>query len=123
MINKTITLITKAMKPTLLITSFVLALLLSSCNNNTNDSFPNIVFIFIDDMGYGDIGPFGSVTNKTPNLDRMAAAACMFTQFYVTWATSRNLCHWPRDLMNISESLTPTTCGTIIPGMIFRPYR
>ncbi len=33
---------------------------------------PNIVLIFIDDMGYGDIGPFGSTANKTPNLDRMA---------------------------------------------------
>lgn len=33
---------------------------------------PNIVFIFIDDMGYGDIGPFGNTVNQTPNLDRMA---------------------------------------------------
>ena len=33
---------------------------------------PNVVLIFIDDMGYGDIGPFGSKVNHTPNLDRMA---------------------------------------------------
>ena len=31
---------------------------------------PNFVVIFIDDMGYGDIGPFGSKINKTPHLDR-----------------------------------------------------
>src|SRR5210317_920923 len=31
---------------------------------------PNFVFIFIDDMGYGDIGPFGSTKNNTPSLDR-----------------------------------------------------
>ncbi len=45
---------------------------------------PNIVFIFIDDMGYGDIGPFGSTQNKTPNLDRMAAQGNKLTQFYVS---------------------------------------
>lgn len=44
---------------------------------------PNIVFIFIDDMGYGDIGPFGS-KNKTPQLDRMAAEGIKFTDFYVS---------------------------------------
>ena len=43
---------------------------------------PNIVFIFIDDMGYGDIGPFGSVKNRTPNLDRMAREGMRLTSFY-----------------------------------------
>ena len=33
---------------------------------------PNFIVIFIDDMGYGDIGPFGSKKNETPHLDRMA---------------------------------------------------
>lgn len=50
----------------------------------TGDRPPNIVFIFIDDMGYGDIGPFGSTRNKTPNLDRMAAEGVKLTQFYVS---------------------------------------
>ena len=31
---------------------------------------PNIVIMFIDDMVYGDIGPFGNKVNQTPNLDR-----------------------------------------------------
>ena len=44
---------------------------------------PNFVVIFIDDMGYGDIGPFGSTINKTPNLDRMADEGMRFTSFYV----------------------------------------
>ena len=43
---------------------------------------PNIVLIFIDDMGYGDIGPFGSTKNRTPNLDRMAKEGMKLTSFY-----------------------------------------
>ncbi len=43
---------------------------------------PNFVIIFIDDMGYGDIEPFGSTINKTPNLNRMAAEGMKLTSFY-----------------------------------------
>lgn len=43
---------------------------------------PNIVVIYIDDMGYGDIGPFGSKINKTPHLDRMAEEGMKLTSFY-----------------------------------------
>ena len=43
---------------------------------------PNIVIIFIDDMGYGDIGPFGATKQKTPELDRMAKEGMRFTDFY-----------------------------------------
>ena len=32
---------------------------------------PNIVLMFIDDMGYGDIGPFGNKINQRPHLDRI----------------------------------------------------
>lgn len=42
---------------------------------------PNIVVIFMDDMGYADIGPFGSSV-PTPNLDRMAKEGTKFTHFY-----------------------------------------
>lgn len=45
---------------------------------------PNIILIFIDDLGYGDIGPFGSTKNRTPNLDRMASEGRKFTSFYAT---------------------------------------
>ena len=43
---------------------------------------PNVVLILIDDMGYGDIGPFGSTKNRTPRLDRMAQEGMKFTSFY-----------------------------------------
>jgi arylsulfatase A-like enzyme len=45
-------------------------------------SKPNIVVILIDDMGYGDIGCFGSKLNRTPNLDRMASEGMKMTSFY-----------------------------------------
>ena len=44
---------------------------------------PNIVIIFADDLGYGDLGVYGHPTIRTPNLDRMAAEGMRFTDFYV----------------------------------------
>jgi arylsulfatase A len=43
---------------------------------------PNIILINIDDLGYADIGPFGSTKNRTPNLDRMAREGRKLTSFY-----------------------------------------
>ena len=45
---------------------------------------PNVVVIFADDLGYGDLGCYGSKTIATPRLDRMAAEGVRFTDFYVT---------------------------------------
>jgi arylsulfatase A len=47
---------------------------------------PNIVILFIDDMGYADIGPFGAKGYQTPQLDRMAQEGRRFTDFYVSQA-------------------------------------
>ncbi|MHB1036108.1 MAG: arylsulfatase [Pirellulales bacterium] len=46
-------------------------------------SRPNIVLIMADDMGYSDLGCYGSEI-RTPNLDRLAAGGLRFTQFYNT---------------------------------------
>ena len=43
---------------------------------------PNLVIINIDDLGYADIGPFGSEKNRTPHLDRMAKEGRKLTSFY-----------------------------------------
>ncbi len=43
---------------------------------------PNFVVVFIDDMGYGDIEPYGSKVNRTPNLTRMASEGMKLTSFY-----------------------------------------
>jgi len=44
---------------------------------------PNIILINCDDLGYGDLGCYGSQCNRTPHLDRMAAEGLRFTDFYM----------------------------------------
>lgn len=44
---------------------------------------PNILFIFADDLGWGDLGCYGHPRLQTPNLDKLAAQGTRFTQFYV----------------------------------------
>jgi arylsulfatase A-like enzyme len=46
------------------------------------DSKTNVVIIFVDDLGYGDIGPYGATKQKTPHLDRMAREGMKLTSFY-----------------------------------------
>ncbi|QDS90797.1 Arylsulfatase [Rosistilla ulvae] len=50
------------------------------------ERLPNVVVIFIDDMGYEDIGPFGADGIETPNLDAMAQQGRRFTDFVVSSA-------------------------------------
>ena len=45
---------------------------------------PNIIIIFADDLGYGDLGCYGSKINETPTLDRMADEGKKFSNFYVS---------------------------------------
>ena len=45
---------------------------------------PNLIVIFCDNLGYGDIEPFGSISHQTPNLNRMAKQGRKFTHFCVT---------------------------------------
>src|SRR3954463_3031413 len=47
---------------------------------------PNIVIILADDLGYGDLGCYGSPSIRTPHLDDMAREGLRFTDFYVAGA-------------------------------------
>ena len=47
-----------------------------------NNNSPNYIVIFVDDMGYGDLGVYGNPTISTPNLDKMAYEGQKWTQFY-----------------------------------------
>ena len=55
----------------------------SSSSSSSSSSPPNIVLIVADDLGYGDLGCYGSPTIRTPQLDRMAHEGLKLTQFYV----------------------------------------
>lgn len=71
---------------TIALLSFVLCVLLTSAPQAVaaTDTPPNLIVIFCDNLGYGDIEPFGSTVNRTPHLNRMAAEGCKFTHFYVS---------------------------------------
>jgi len=47
-------------------------------------SKPNVIIIFADDLGYGDLGCYGSKINETPTLDKMADEGKKFSNFYVS---------------------------------------
>lgn len=50
---------------------------------DTKTAKPNIIFIFIDDMGYADVSCFGNPHVKTPNIDQLATDGIKLTNFYV----------------------------------------
>ena len=48
----------------------------------TNSAKPNILFILVDDLGWADVGCFGSTFHETPNIDRLASEGMRFTDAY-----------------------------------------
>lgn len=53
---------------------------------NTEAKPPNIVLIYADDLGYGDLGSYGALQYQTPNLDKLASEGMRFTNFEVSQA-------------------------------------
>lgn len=90
-------------------------LLLIFCNPllvdaETAAAQPNVIIIFADDLGYGDIGPFGNTEFKTPHLDRMAREGRKFTSFYAT------------PVCSMSRACLLTGCYNVrvsVPGVLF----
>ena len=68
--------------PALLSCLWLLALHQTAGAVRAADDRPNVVIVFTDDQGYGDVGVFGAKGFQTPNLDRMAAEGMKFTSFY-----------------------------------------
>ena len=62
----------------------ILATLLLASQAMAAPARPNVILLFIDDLGYGDTGPFGCKDIPTPNIDRLAREGTTFTQLYVT---------------------------------------
>ena len=66
----------------LVIVTILLTFSLSGAPMSKRGKRPNIIFIMVDDMGYHDLGCYGSKTIHTPNIDRMAAEGLRFTDCY-----------------------------------------
>jgi arylsulfatase A-like enzyme len=74
---------------------YSLILILSSCKDKTKETTqvvqenrpPNIIFIYADDLGYGDLSAYGATEIATPNFDNLATNGIKFTNGYATSAT------------------------------------
>lgn len=64
--------------------SIATLLMLTGMMVSAQNQQPNIVFVFVDDMGFGDPGCYGNNIIKTPNLDKMASEGTLFTNFTVS---------------------------------------
>lgn len=72
----------------------LISIFLGGCNpNNTEETdspvhdFPNIVIIYLDDLGYGDVSAYGATEINTPHMDRLAQEGLRFTRAYASSAT------------------------------------
>jgi arylsulfatase len=63
-----------------------LSLFLNASVQGEDSRLPNVVIVFTDDQGYGDVGVFGAEGYETPHLDKMAAEGRIFTRWYAAQA-------------------------------------
>ena len=105
--------------------------LLTGCNqkvqkdNGQNSQKPNIIYIFADDLGIGDLSCYGATKVSTPHIDRLAGQGVQFTNAYATSATSTSsrfglltgMYPWRQENTGIapgnSELIIDTTCVTM----------
>lgn len=67
--------------------SCIKVLLFVSISFLTYGQKPNVIVIYVDDLGFGDLSCYGSKTIKTPNIDQLARKGLLFTQAHTTSAT------------------------------------
>lgn len=66
--------------------AFVALLMVTSVGLLGAERLPNVIIVFTDDQGYGDLGVFGAKGFTTPNIDRLAHDGAIFTNFHVAQA-------------------------------------
>ena len=88
---------------------FFVVIVIASCNTKLKQAeqveskTPNVVLIYIDDLGYGDVGCYGSNTIRTPNIDNLASTGMLFTNGHCS-----------------SASCTPSRFSMLTGGYAFR---
>ena len=87
---------------------FIIVFSVFSCTSTTQQNEkttqkPNVVIIYIDDLGYGDVGCYGSKTIQTPNIDKLASNGILFTNGHCS-----------------SASCTPSRFSMLTGGYAFR---
>ncbi len=75
------------------VSTLLILLFLTCCSpgtvksTNGGESLPNIIILYADDLGYGDVGEYGAMGVLTPNIDRLTRGGLKFTDAYSTAAT------------------------------------
>jgi arylsulfatase A-like enzyme len=80
---------------------------------------PNFVFLLADDLGYSDLGCYGSSFHETPNIDRLAGEGLRFTQAYSAGA----VCSPTRSSIMTGKYPVRTGITDYIPGLRAYPKR
>ncbi len=70
----------------MLVLTISILILLGCPDRQTKNDLPNIIIIFTDDQGYGDLGCYGAEDFETPHIDRLAREGIKFTDFYAAQA-------------------------------------
>ncbi len=82
---------------------------------------PNVILINVDDLGYADVGPFGSTLHRTPHLDRMAREGRKLTSFYAAPVCSPSRASlmtgcYPKRVLSIPHVLFPAGASGLAPA-------
>ena len=103
---------------------FVVCVLLLALGQARAEEPPNIIYIMADDLGYGDLGCYGSKVNQTPKIDALAAGGLRMTDFHAApWcAPSRRAlmtgCHASRPWHNLRGKMGRLADAVMLPEML-----
>lgn len=72
---------------TFLLTAILCVTGFYACKDNKSSQKPNVIIVYLDDLGYGDLSCYGATAVQTPNVDRLASQGIRFTDAHSTAAT------------------------------------
>ncbi|WP_297090374.1 sulfatase [uncultured Draconibacterium sp.] len=109
------------MRTTIKTLSLIMLLLVAAQSTFAQNEKPNILFIFIDDLGYKDLGCYGTTLTETPNIDKLASEGMRFTQAY-----AYPVCTPTRASLISGQNSVRTNVWEVIgedaPGVVDKPY-